>query len=86
MSKDAYKEISKQITKLSRMHQDSADANLLQNYIELVLEIPFGFFAQKSLKIDEVEKQIKKDHFALEKPKERIVEYFAVRELRALRG
>lgn len=86
MSKDAYKEISKQITKLSRMHQDSADANLLQNYIELVLEIPFGFFAQKSLKIDEVEKQLNKDHFALEKPKERIVEYFAVRELLALRG
>lgn len=86
MSKDAYKEISKQIMKLSRMHQDSADANLLQNYIELVLEIPFGFFAQKSLKIDEVEKQLNKDHFALEKPKERIVEYFAVRELLALRG
>ncbi|WP_297812307.1 endopeptidase La [uncultured Helicobacter sp.] len=86
MSKDAYKEISKQINKLSRMHQDSADANLLQNYVELVLEIPFGLFAKKPLKIDEVEKQLNKDHFALEKPKERIIEYFAVRELLALRG
>lgn len=86
MSQDAYKEISKQIAKLSRMHQDSADANLLQNYIELVLEIPFGLFAQKPLNIDGVEKQLNKDHFALEKPKERIVEYFAVRELLALRG
>lgn len=86
MSKDAYKEISKQINKFSRMHQDSADANLLQNYVELVLEIPFGLFAKKPLKIDEVEKQLNKDHFALEKPKERIIEYFAVRELLALRG
>lgn len=86
LNKEVYKEISKQIDKLSRMHQDSADANLLQNYVELVLEIPFGSYAQKPLKIDEVEKRLNKDHFALEKPKERIVEYFAVRELLGLRG
>lgn len=86
MSKDAYKEITKQINKLSRMHPDSADANLLQNYIELVLEIPFGSYSTKTLKIVEVENQLNKDHYALQKPKERIVEYFAVRELLALRG
>ncbi|WP_104721258.1 endopeptidase La [Helicobacter mesocricetorum] len=86
MSKDAYKEIAKQINKLSRMHPDSADANLLQNYIELVLEIPFGSYSKKTLKITEVENQLNKDHYALQKPKERIVEYFAVRELLALRG
>ncbi|MDE5602749.1 MAG: endopeptidase La [Helicobacter sp.] len=86
MSKDAYKEITKQINKLSRMHPDSADANLLQNYIELVLEIPFGSYSKKVLKIAEVENQLNKDHYALQKPKERIVEYFAVRELLALRG
>ncbi|AWI35101.1 endopeptidase La [Helicobacter apodemus] len=86
MSKDAYKEITKQINKLSRMHPDSADANLLQNYIELVLEIPFGSYSTKTLKIAEVENQLNKDHYALQKPKERIVEYFAVRELLALRG
>lgn len=86
MSEDAYKEITKQINKLSRMHPDSADANLLQNYIELVLEIPFGSYSTKTLKIAEVENQLNKDHYALQKPKERIVEYFAVRELLALRG
>ena len=53
MSKSAYKEINKQINKLSRMHQDSADANLLQNYIELVLEIPFGAYSKKPLKIED---------------------------------
>lgn len=85
MSKSAYKEVSKQIKKLSRMHQDSADANLLQNYIDVVLEIPFGSYSKKALKIEEVEKQLNKDHYALKKPKERIVEYFATRELLALR-
>ncbi len=86
MSKNAYKEINKQINKLSRMHQDSADANLLQNYIELVLDIPFGIYSKKQLKIQEVQKQLDKDHYGLKKPKERITEYFAVRELLALRG
>lgn len=86
MNKDAYKEIKKQIDKLNRMHPDSADANLLQNYVELMLEIPFGQFAKKELEISEVEKQLNKDHYALEKPKERIVEYFAVRKLLELRN
>ncbi len=83
--KDTYKEIQKQINKLSRMHQDSADANLLQNYLEVVLEIPFGTYAKKNLEISEVEKQLSKDHYALEKPKERILEYFAVRKLLEVR-
>lgn len=86
MSKDAHKEIKKQIDRLSRMHPDSADANLLQNYIEWMLEIPFGKASLKKLAISEVRKQLDSDHYSLEKPKERIVEYFAVRELLALRG
>ena len=85
MGKMAYKEVQKQINKLSRMHQDSADANLLQNYLEVVLEIPFGHYAKKDLEVNVVEKQLSKDHYALEKPKARIVEYFAVRKLLELR-
>ena len=85
LNKEAYKEILKQINKLSRMHQDSADANVLQNYLEVVLEIPFGQYSKQDLEIEVVEKQLDKDHYALEKPKERIVEYFAVRKLLEMR-
>lgn len=86
MPEGAYKEIRKQITKLSRMHSESADANLLQNYVELMLEIPFGSFSTKKPDIEELQRQLDKDHFGLKEPKERIVEYFAVRELLSLRG
>ncbi|MGP1449592.1 MAG: endopeptidase La [Wolinella sp.] len=86
MPKDAHKEIKKQIDRLSRMHPDSADANLLQNYIEWMLEIPFGKISTKKLAINAVKKQLDEDHYSLKKPKERIVEYFAVRELLTLRG
>ncbi len=86
MEEDAYKEIKKQIDKLSRMHPDSADANLIQSYLDWVIEIPFGKAAKKSLDVAEVKSQLDKDHYSLEKPKERIEEFFAVRELLAKRG
>lgn len=86
LPEDGYKEATKQIDRLSRMHPDSADANVIQNYIEWVLEIPFGRMARKKLDINDVQKQLDKDHYSLEKPKDRIVEFFAVRELLNLRG
>jgi len=86
MGKDAYKEIVKQIDRFARMHPDSSDASMTQTYLDWVLEIPFGDVAKKSLKISDVETQLDKDHFSLEKPKKRIVEYFAVKELLELRG
>lgn len=85
MGENAYKEVHKQIKRLSRMHQDSGDANILQNYVEWVLEIPFGTYAKQKLSIQKVAKQLDIDHYSLEEPKERIVEYFAVKELIAKR-
>ncbi|MBU1989287.1 endopeptidase La [bacterium] len=86
MGSEAYKEISKQIERFSRMHPDSSDASMTQTYLDWVLEIPFGEKAKKALKIADVETQLDSDHFSLEKPKKRIVEYFAVKELLELRG
>ncbi len=86
MGEDAYKEISKQIERFARMHPDSSDASMTQTYLDWVLEIPFGDESKKALKISDVESQLDKDHFSLQKPKKRIVEYFAVKELLELRG
>ena len=86
MGEDAYKEISKQIDRFARMHPDSSDSSMTQTYLDWVLEIPYGEESKKSLKISDVESQLDKDHFSLEKPKKRIVEYFAVKELLELRG
>ncbi len=86
MGEDAYKEVHKQLERFARMHPDSSDAGMIQSYLEWVLEIPYGDLAKKSLKIEDVQKQLDKDHFSLEKPKDRIVEYFSVKELLELRG
>jgi len=86
MSEDAYKEINKQLERFSRMHPDSSDASMTQTYLDWVLDIPYGVMAKKSLNITDVQTQLDEDHFSLKKPKKRIVEYFAVKELLALRG
>ncbi|MDR3347957.1 MAG: endopeptidase La, partial [Helicobacteraceae bacterium] len=86
MSEEGYKEAKKQLDRLGRMHPDSADANLLQTYIEWVLEMPFGEFSKSKLSINAVSKRLEQDHFSLNKPKERIVEFFAVKELLEKRG
>lgn len=86
LHEEAYKEISKQIDRFARLHPDSADAGMIQGYLEWVLDIPFGQMAKKPLKIEDVESQLNADHYSLEKPKKRITEFFAVKELLELRG
>ncbi|HEO98355.1 MAG: endopeptidase La [Campylobacterales bacterium] len=86
MHEDAYKEISKQLERFARMHPESADANVLQTYLEWVLDMPFGKYTKQDLSVEKVAKELDRDHYSLEKPKERIVEFFSVRELAALRG
>ncbi len=86
MREDAYKEIKKQIDRLARMHPDSSEAVTLQNYIEWALEIPFGKYAKDDFSIKELKERLNKDHYGLKKPKERIIEYFAAKELAKKRG
>ncbi len=86
MPKAGCKETKKQIDKLSRLHPDSADASTLQSYIETILEIPFHKKAKGTIHAHEVEEQLNIDHYALKEPKDRIIEYFAVKQLLEERG
>lgn len=79
--KEGYIETKKQIDKLERLNPESPDASLLQTYVETVLEIPFGEYSTDEFSAKEVEEQLNKDHYSLKKPKERITEFFAVRQL-----
>jgi ATP-dependent Lon protease len=86
LSEDAQKEITKQLKRYARLNPDSADASVLQGWLESVFEIPFGIHSANKLDIHTVQKQLEKDHYSLQKPKDRIVEYFAVKELNEQRG
>jgi len=86
LSEDAYIEITKQIDRFARIHPDSSDASIIQTYLEYVLDIPFGKFSKDNLSVEKVSKRLDDDHYSLKKPKERIVEFFSVKELASLRG
>ncbi|CAA6821687.1 MAG: ATP-dependent protease La (EC Type I [uncultured Sulfurovum sp.] len=81
VEEETFKEIEKQVERFARMHPDSADAAQIQTYLEWVFELPFGALTSKSLQVTEVQEALDADHFSLEKPKERIVEFFSVRQL-----
>jgi ATP-dependent Lon protease len=86
VEEDTYREISKQLERFTRMHPDSADSSQIQSYLEWVFELPFGQMSDKHLKVSDVEECLNRDHFSLEKAKERIIEFFSVRELAEQRG
>ena len=86
MRKDAFKEINKQIKRLSKMHPESPEATTAMSYIEWALEVPFCSYAKEDFSIKELKERLNKDHYGLKKPKERIVEYFASKELAKKRG
>ncbi len=86
LNDDAYKEVSKQLNKLSRMHQDSGDYATIYSYLEWVFDTPFGKLSKKALHISDVENRLNQDHYSINKAKDRIIEYFSIKELSELRG
>ena len=86
MPESAYKEIQKQIQRLSKMHPESGEYSTTENYVDWALSIPFGKTSKSKLKVEELEKRLNSDHYGLKKPKERIIDYFAAKELVELRG
>ena len=86
LNDDAYKEVSKQLNRLSRMHQDSGDYSTIYSYLEWVFDTPFGKISKKPLHISEVENRLNQDHYSIDKAKDRIIEYFSIKELSELRG
>ncbi len=81
MPKLGFKEVKKQIDKLNRLHPDSGDFSTIQTYIEQALEVPFNKKALDKIEVKEVEDQLNVDHYALNEAKDRIIEYFAVKQL-----
>lgn len=86
MPEEGYKEVKKQIDRLTRIHPDSSEYSTTQDYIEWILNIPFGKESKENFSVLALEERLNKEHYSLKKAKERIVEYFASKELTKLRG
>jgi ATP-dependent Lon protease len=82
MPKTVLEEVERQLKKLERMHPDSAETATLRNWLDWMVTLPWGKATKDNLDLGEAQRILDEDHYGLEKIKERIVEYLAVRKLR----
>lgn len=81
ISKEASERLAKELKKLKMMSPMSAEATVVRNYIDWILSLPWYDVTQDRLDINEAEATLEADHYGLEKPKDRILEYLAVQAL-----
>ena len=81
-SKEVRAVFDKEIKKLQRFHPQSPDYSVQYNYIENFLDLPWGEYTKDNFNLTNAKKQLDKDHFGLEKVKDRIIEHLAVLKLR----
>ncbi len=81
MPKEAEKETLKQIQRLESMHPEASEASMVRTYIDWLVEVPWSKSTKDKLDVRRAQKILDEDHYDLEKVKERIVEYIAVRKL-----
>jgi ATP-dependent Lon protease len=81
MPKEALDRTKKEIRKLKMMSPMSAEATVVRNYIDWLLSLPWESYKEEKKDIVEAERVLNEDHYGLEKPKERILEYLAVQAL-----
>lgn len=72
----------KEVDKLERMHAQSPDYSVQLNYLQTMLSLPWGIYTTDNLSLTNAEKTLNKDHYGLEKVKERILEHLAVLKLK----
>jgi ATP-dependent Lon protease len=82
MPKPVLEEVERQLKKLERMHPDSAETATLRNWLDWMVTLPWGKQTKDNLDLAEAQRILDEDHYGLEKIKERIVEYLAVRKLK----
>ncbi len=82
MPKSVLEEAERQLKKLERMHPDAAETATLRNWLDWMVGLPWGKTSKDNLDLGEAQRILDQDHYGLEKVKERIVEYLAVRKLK----
>ncbi|HWC51344.1 MAG TPA: endopeptidase La [Nitrospira sp.] len=82
MPEKVLKETEKQLKRLEKMHPDTAESATVRTYLEWMVELPWSKKSKDNLDLRAAQKVLNEDHYDLEKVKERILEYLAVRKLK----
>lgn len=82
MTEAAKEMFQKNIEKLERMHPSTPDYSVIYNHLDLMLDLPWGTYTEDSYDLKKAQKVLDKDHYGMEKIKDRILEYLAVLKLK----
>jgi len=81
MPAETEKEALKQLGRLEQMHRDAAESSMIRTYLDWLTEMPWAHSTRDRLDIKRAKQVLDEDHYGLEKVKDRILEYLAVRKL-----
>ncbi|MDQ8053819.1 MAG: endopeptidase La [Pedobacter sp.] len=81
-AKQVSEHFNKELEKLGRMNPAAPDYSIQMNYLELLLDLPWNEFTKDNFDLKRAQRILDKDHFGLEKVKQRIIEYLAVLKLK----
>jgi len=82
LSEEAKEELERQIYRLERCHPESAETTILRTYLDWLTALPWSTVSKDDLDLEHARRVLDEDHYDLEKVKERILEYLAVRKLK----
>jgi ATP-dependent Lon protease len=83
LPEDARKEVEREFTRLERIGRESMESQVIRTFLETVAELPWNERSKEHLDLAEAQKILDEDHYALGDVKDRVLEFLAVRQLRA---
>lgn len=81
LNEDTEAHLLKEVRKLAKQPYTSAEASVIRNYLDVCLEMPWNTTTKERVSVDAARKVLERDHFGMEKVKERILETIAVRQM-----
>jgi ATP-dependent Lon protease len=86
LPEEAHQEAERELDRLAHMSPQSAESGVIKTYLDWLTDLPWDNLSQDNLDMAHAEQVLDEDHYGLEKVKERILEFLAVRKLRLERG
>lgn len=75
-------EVERELSRFARMHPDSAEASVVRTYLDWITNLPWNTRTEDQIDLKEAQRILDEDHYGLEKVKDRVLEYLAVRKLK----
>jgi ATP-dependent Lon protease len=75
-------EVERELSRFARMHPDSAEASVVRTYLDWITNLPWNIRTEDQIDLKEAQRILEEDHYGLEKVKDRVLEYLAVRKLK----